>query len=838
MFTLYKKELANFFSSLIGYITIIVFLVFNGLMIWVFRSSFNILDYGYADMEGFFLVSPFLYWFLIPAITMRMFAEEKKNGTIEFLLTKPLKDMTIIWAKFLAGCTLVLISLLPTLVYFFTVYFLGDPVGSVDSGSVMGSYVGLLMLGAAFVAIGLFASSTTNNQIVAFIIAVVLSAFAYLGFESVYNMNFLGKAGLFVKGLGMLDHYESMSRGVIDTRDFIYFCSIIAIFLLMTRIILQSRKWHGWHKKKNLMRTHWIEFVSAVLIVIFVNVIGRYVFTRLDLTAEHRYSLSDSTKKMLKSVDETMLFRVYLEGDNLPSDFKRLQNETKEMLNQFRAYNKNIEYEFVDPDDFPDTPEGKKEKQTFWQNLYKSGIEPQQAVDEGNGNSITQMVIWPAASVIYRGQETSANLLPPLVDELTGMSRVDQINNAVNDLEYQLSNAIHRLSIGEKKRIGFATGHGEIDRGNIYNFQMALAEDCVIENVEIDSNINCLTTTIQNADSSYKRLNKFDVLVIAKPRMPFNDKSLYIIDQFVMNGGRILWLIDPLDADMDSLQSTPQMMATRYPLNLDEMLFTYGVRINSDLIMDIRCRQIPMAVGSIGGRPQFRFFPWFYFPEIVAKGENPIVKNLNPVKTDFVSSIELIDNGVMKTILLSSSEYSRVKNAPAMIDLAECNEEPDQRLYTKRNIPVAVLLEGEFNSMWRSRLTHDWTTRKEIGYKAKSDSTKMIVISDGDMIKNNYNYQNGTGEPLGFDHYTGVMYSNKDFLLNCINYLAGDEDMIATRSRTVEIRKLDKIKTENHRTRYQLINLLIPALCVAIAGVVIFFVRRKTYRKSPINLKR
>ena len=297
MFTLYKKELANFFSSLIGYLTIIVFLVLTGLLLWVFTSSYNILDFGYASMDGLFYVAPFLYLFLIPAITMRMLAEEKRNGTIEFLLTKPLKDMTIIWAKFLAGCTLVLISLLPTLVCYFSVYALGDPVGNIDTGGVMGSYVGLLLLGAAFVAIGLFASSISNNQIVSFVIAAVISAFAYLGFESLYNMKLFGAADLLVKQLGMLHHYESMSRGVIDTRDVIYFASVIALFLMGTRLVLQSRKWNGWKSRKNMKRSQWLEFAAAVLIIVFANIIGRYVFTRFDLTAERRYSISDSPRR-------------------------------------------------------------------------------------------------------------------------------------------------------------------------------------------------------------------------------------------------------------------------------------------------------------------------------------------------------------------------------------------------------------------------------------------------------------------------------------------------------------------------------------------------------------
>lgn len=243
MYALYKKELATFFSSLIGYLTIAVFLLLTGLMLWVFRSQSNILDFGYAGIDGLFAIAPFLYLFLIPAITMRLLAEEKKNGTMELLLTKPLGDMQIIWSKFLAGLTLVAISLVPTLVYYVSVYTLGDPVGNIDTAAVAGSYIGLIFLGAVFVAIGLFASSLTNNQIVAFIVGALLCAVCFLGFESLYNMDFLGAAGLFVRGLGIADHYESISRGVIDTRDILYFLSVIIVFLLLTRLVLQSRNW-------------------------------------------------------------------------------------------------------------------------------------------------------------------------------------------------------------------------------------------------------------------------------------------------------------------------------------------------------------------------------------------------------------------------------------------------------------------------------------------------------------------------------------------------------------------------------------------------------------------
>jgi ABC-2 type transport system permease protein len=248
MFALYKKELSSFFSSLMGYLTIVVFLVFTGLMLWVFKTSFNILDYKYAGLDGLFLLGPFLYLFLIPALTMRMLAEEKRNGTLELLLTKPLSEFTVVMAKFLAGFTLVVISLLPTLVYYWSVYRLGDPMGNIDTGSVVGSYIGLLFLGGAFVSIGLFASSLTSNQIVAFIVAALLCAFCYLGFESLYQL-MSGKVALVLRGFGLQAHYESISRGVIDTRDVVYFLSIITLFIMLTRLVLQSRKWTGRVKK-------------------------------------------------------------------------------------------------------------------------------------------------------------------------------------------------------------------------------------------------------------------------------------------------------------------------------------------------------------------------------------------------------------------------------------------------------------------------------------------------------------------------------------------------------------------------------------------------------------
>ena len=824
MLTLFKKELASFFSSLIGYLTIIVFLVLTGLMLWVFKGDFNILDYGFSGMDGLFIIGPFLYLFLIPAITMRMFAEEKKNGTMELLLTKPLSEMTLIWAKFLAGLTLVLISLLPTLVCYFSVYALGDPVGNIDTGSVAGSYIGLLLLGAAFVAIGLFASSITNNQIVAFILAALMSAFMHLGFESIYRMGFLGNADLFVRSLGMSYHYESISRGVIDTRDVIYFASVIALFLLATRIVLQSRKWHGWRKKKDLRRSHWIELGAGILIVIFVNVISYYFFTRLDLTSEKRYTLSKSTKNLLKKVDEPVLYRVYLEGE-FPADFKRLQNETKEMLNQFRAYNKNIQYEFVNPNNFDD----QQERQVFYQKLAQKGIMPTQ-IQVNTGNGVTTQVLIPAADVIYKGNETSIQLLQ-------SQKYVDQsqlLNNSIQSLEYVLSNPIRALARGQKPTVAFMRGHGELELPNMADLITTLYDYYNLDTARMDGNINSLTGRSQDPkdSTSFHFHNKYDLIIIAKPKKTFSERDLYILDQYVMYGGKLLWLIDPLDADLDSLQNAGQAIATRFPLNLDEMLFTYGVRVNPDLVMDVRCRPIPMTVGMVGDQPQIQFQPWLYFPEIVPLSPHPIVRNLDLIKTDFVSSIDLIDNGIDKTVLLATSEYTRVKNAPAIYDLNEAKTEPDQRLFNHKNVPVAVLLEGSFQSMFRNRLTPEFMELPSMGYRAQGESTRMIVLSDGDIIKNRFNYNDGTTYPLGYDFYTETMYANKELLLNCIDYLVGEEGSIASRSRNIKIRKLDVMKVKEDRLGYQLLNLLLPSGLIILAGIVIIIIRRKQYRKK------
>jgi len=577
-------------------------------------------------------------------------------------------------------------------------------------------------------------------------------------------------------------------------------------------------------QSKNIRRQNILGIVAAVAVIVFVNIISSYLFTRFDLTSEKRYTLSDSTKDMLKGIDDEVMFRIYLDGDDLPAEYRRFRSDIKNMLDQFRAYSRNIEYEFVDPNTFKTD----EEKMQFYQTLVKKGLTPIPVTSESDGVQ-KQQVVYPAMEVSYKGRETAIQLQSA---GISGKSTDEIINTSVENLEYNFVTALHRLSRPVKARVGFLLGHGELANIDIYDIQMSLVEDYSVENVMLDGNVNALTGRVQNMnDSSILINNKFDVLIVPKPLKTFTDQDLYIIDQFVMYGGKILWLVDALDADMDSLQDKPQTFATRLPNNLEEMFFNYGVRINPDLVMDYRCRGIPM----MGADNRMNLVPWYYFPTLVPNSKHPIVRNLDVLKTDFISSIDLINNDIDKTVLLTTSDHVHIKNAPVNIQLSDAMIQVDEQLFNRSNLPVAVLLEGKFQSLFRNRLATSFAELSEIGYKSQCEKpTQMIVVSDGDMIRNGTNVsdQGRYPYPLGYDRYTNVEFANKTFILNAINYLAGDEAMIDARPRSIAIRRLDVAKVKDQRKYYQFANVVYPVLIVLVLASIVLVVRRFKYKQK------
>lgn len=813
MISLFVKEIRAFFNSITGYLVISVFLVLNSLFLWLVPGDFNLLDAGYASIDGLFMISPWVFMFLIPAITMRMFADEKRGGTMEFLLTKPLTEIQIVLAKFLAALSLVLFSLIPTLLYYYTISQLGDPVGNIDSGAVQGSYVGLFFLGGAYVAIGLFASSLTDNPIVSFILAALLSFVFYFGFDQIAELDMFGDMDLLIYSLGINEHYLSISRGVVDSRDLIYFIGLIVVFCSMARLVMQSRKWD-----KQTRRSDFTQFGLMTAVVILINVAGAYEFFRIDLTAEKRYSLSETTIGLLEQIEDPLFFKVYLEGE-YPADFQRLQRETRQMLDEFRAYNGKIEYEFINPNE----NEGDDSQTNFGQQLQQRGLEPVTLeVNRQDGRS--QIQVFPGAIVNYQDRETAVNLLQSQL----GQSPETQINNSVQNLEYALASSVRRLALVEKPLIGFIEGHGELDRRHIASFAAGLAGTYRVDRFNLrEFQQDSVTGEVSIVDQ-LRRLNRFDLIVIAKPQKPFEDLDKFFIDQFIMNGGRVMWLIDPVQASMDSLSYASEFLAIPEldKLNIDDMLFRYGVRLNTNLLQDYTC-------AGVNDRREVRRWP--YFPLIMPRVKHPITKDLNAIKLEFAGTIDTIFSPtVSKTPLLISSENSRTQATPGIVSLRTLYSDPKPEQFPMRHLPVAYLLEGNFESVFRNRLIPKSLETSSIQLRDTSRFTQQLVVADGDLIKNqlnivNPNLQRGIPLPLGYDQYTGMQFGNGDFLLNVVDYMLDDSGLIAVRSRELKLRLLDKVKVSESRTFWAVLNTAAPVLFIVLFGIVYTSNRRRKF---------
>ena len=807
MFALLKKEISNFLSSLIGIMVIVVFLLITGLFLWVFKSDFNLLLSGYANLDGLFILAPWVFLFLVPAVTMRSFAEENRTGTIEMIATKPLSDWQIIWAKFLAGVALVLLALIPTAVYYYSVYRLGSPVGNLDKGGILGSYIGLFLLSASFVSIGIFCSSITNNQILAFIFSVFLCGFIYIGFELIYSLSLFGRIDLFIQQLGMASHYGSISRGVVDTRDVLYFLSVIALFLCLTKLVLARRK-------------GLTSFVLTLVIVAVINTIGAFVFTRFDLTSEKRYTLSDATKQTLRELDDHVYFKIYLEGD-FPARFKKLRRETKEMLDEFRVYSKYIDYEFINPTEGSDRNEMAETAQT----LKQQGLNPIALREEYSDGSELKKTIWPGALVSYHnGTEVAVNLLEGRQDE-------EAINASIQNLEYNLMNAIVKATQSRKPSIGFIEGHGELTEREVYDITQTLKEKYHVTRGEIAGQVDALLERYEDSKGEIRTNIKFDVLVIAKPTQPFDEKDKFLLDQYIMHGGKVLWLVEPVFATMDSLTSQASTMGISQDLNLDDMLFKYGVRLNRDLLMDKTCAMLPILTSQMGGQPQMEYYYWYYFPLLQAASDHPIVNNMDAIKADFVSSMDATtsEGNIQKTPLLRTSDRTNVSGAPVYITLEMLRQTPDDRMFPSREKNVAYLLKGTFPSNYANRIPTEISESEIMDFMTESVPTSMIVVADGDIIRNQIEIRTHKPLPLGFDQYTGITYTNKDFIENAISYLVEDENLLSIRSREFKIRLLDRDRISMQTLRWQLINILIPTGLVLLLGAVLAIIRKNKY---------
>jgi ABC-2 type transport system permease protein len=553
-----------------------------------------------------------------------------------------------------------------------------------------------------------------------------------------------------------------------------------------------------------------LSILASIAIIILLNYSASFIFKRFDLTSEKRYTLSPSTRQLLEGLNDEVFLKVYL-GGNFNATFTRLRNETREMLDEFRAYaGDNLQYEFITPGEgLP-----REEAVNVERSLFQKGLLPESVTMRENGKTV-QATIWPGAIVSYKGKETVWQIF---TRQTPGIDVETSVNNSVEDLEYTFTTAIRKLQKAKKAEVTFLQGHGELDTLSQYDLMHTLGEYYGVN----------YTTIAKGRELT--ALKGTDALVISKPDSAFTDREIFVIDQFIMNGGKVLWLIDPVLTNADSLRKGFTIGLTR-PLNIEEMLFKYGVRLNPVLVQDLQCGALNINVGFQKGQPRFQLFPWLYMPLAASDNGHPITKNLDLVKFDFASTLDTIASakGIKKTILLRTSRYTKTQPTPARIYLGSVQMKPKESQFKNGYQPLACLLEGEFRSFIEYRLPDTLLKSKEFTYLDKGKPTKMIVVADGDVARNDVQGNTGQVFPLGFDRNTKQTFANKTFLLNCLNYLLDDEGMLQLRAREVKLRLLDRKKTDASRLKWQVINVVIPVVVVSVLALVLAWLRRRRY---------
>jgi len=579
----------------------------------------------------------------------------------------------------------------------------------------------------------------------------------------------------------------------------------------------------------NIKRENLLWFGSVLLLVVGLNVIFSFFFARLDLTSEKRYTLSPSTKSMLKNLQDIVYVKVYLYGKKLPPDYAELSQKTRELLDEMRVYSDNIEYEFIDPAKGRDP----NEMNAIYGELHRKGLRPQ-AIQSMGADGVTTNFIVPGALVSYKQKEIPLQL----VDADDGLIPNENIvKYSIEKLEYNVGNTIRRLTNQQSANVAFLKGHGELTNWQVLKAAVAIAQFYSVDSVILDNKLTSIFE-VEITDSSTMQYqiksNKYDLLIIAKPTKPFGNYEKFLLDQFVMRGGRLLWYIDPVFAEMDSLQHYAEMPVLSMDLNLEDMFFRYGVRLNTNLLQDLNALPIPVVGSQIGGQTQYKYIPWYYFPIITPYLDHPIVKNLNLLKAEFISSIDTVGSrgNLQKTVLLTTSKNTKVVNAPAIVSLETLKKRANMLEYNKQHLPVSILVEGEFNSLFSDNLEGEKV--QELAPIAKSKPTKMIFVADGDMVKNQLgtdNMGNTFPYPLGADRYSGMAFGNKNFLLNAVNYLCDDEAILQVRSKDFKMRLLDSNRILKQKTNWQVLNLMLPLVLIVILGAALVSVRRVRYAK-------
>lgn len=551
------------------------------------------------------------------------------------------------------------------------------------------------------------------------------------------------------------------------------------------------------------------QLLVTLIVLVAINYGNQFYFKRFDLTHDKRYTLSETSMNIIEQIDSPLYVDVFLEG-NFPADFKRLQIETQQLLEEFTAYNPNIIFQFVNP------IEKEEERLAVMKQFTERGLQPLSVTVDFKGKQ-TQEVVFPWAVASYGDRSSKVGLLKNLM----GASTEEKVISSVQHLEFAFAEAFHKIINEKQKKIAIIKGNGQLEDIFIADFLRTVRESYFIGPFTLDS------VAKQEPTETLEALKKYDLAIIAKPTEAFSEEEKQVLDQYIINGGKSIWLIDNVNANYEDLYSEAgALLAHSNELNLTDMFFKYGIRMNPLLVKDEYAIPIKVATGEQGSQTQYQQFFWKFSPFIYPATTHPIVKNMEGIKFEFASPIELLKNDIQKTVLLTSSEYSKPVGTPTQISLDILTEEVNPEDYAGKGLmPVAVLLEGSFNSMYENRIL----PFKDANFKSNGIENKMIVISDGDVIKNQID--KGVPLELGFDKWTNNLYGNKDFMMNCVNYLLDDTGLINIRSKDVDLPLLDKEKVYQNYTWAQLITIGLPIVIVFVFGLLFTYLRRREYSK-------
>ncbi|MCH3883299.1 MULTISPECIES: gliding motility-associated ABC transporter substrate-binding protein GldG [Tenacibaculum] len=542
-----------------------------------------------------------------------------------------------------------------------------------------------------------------------------------------------------------------------------------------------------------------IKNIALVLAGAFLlNFANQSIYKRFDLTQDKRYTLSEITTSILDKYEDQVTIKVYLEGE-FPTEFQRLQTETRQFLEELKAQNSVIKILFINPDN-------QREQ------LTKKGMYPSQLTVEEDGK-LSNAIIFPWAEISYKNKAAIVSLLP----ESQAKTQEEQLQNAVEGLEYSFANALNNLKQNNKKKIAIISGNGELQDIELFSFLSEVSKKYHLAKFTLDS-------VAKNPQKTLQGLTNFDLAIIAKPTEKFTAEEKFTLDQFITNGGKTLWMLDNVQADTDSLFNNGKMLAYPRELNLTDLLFAYGVRVNSKLVQDLYASKIPLATGNVGNQTQFQNLPWFYNPLVSGNPNHPISKNVLPVRLQFVTQIDTLKNNIKKTPLLVSSVLTKQVGLPTIIELSSIANEPTEQEFSGGNQLFSVLLEGEFNSAYANRIK----PFKSSIFKGKSSDNKMIIIADGDIGKN----QILKGEPhdLATDKWTNERFGNKDFLLNSVDYLLDDSGLINLKNKSLQLNILDKQQAFNEKGYWQFLNIIVPLLLLFAFGFGFNYWRKKKYQ--------